>query len=31
VHGYIEEGQRFEANAAGSILDDIPVSLAETS
>jgi len=33
VHGYIEEGQRFDANAAGSILDDIKPSiiLTETS
>ena len=32
VHGYIEEGQRFDANAAGSILDDIkPSIISETS
>lgn len=33
VHGYIEEGQRFDANAAGSILDGIKPSiiLTETS
>jgi site-specific recombinase XerD len=27
VHGYIEEGSRFDANAAGSILDDIKPSM----
>jgi integrase len=27
VHGYIEEGQRFDANAAGSILDHVKLSL----
>ncbi len=27
VHGYIEEGQRFDANAAGSILDGINPSI----
>ena len=32
VHGYIEEGSRFDANAAGSILDDIkPSIISETS
>lgn len=32
VHGYIEEGQRFDANAAGSILDNIkPSIISETS
>jgi integrase len=27
VHGYIEEGSRFDANAASSILDDIKLSI----
>jgi integrase len=27
VHGYIEEGQRFDANAAGSILDTLNLSI----
>jgi integrase len=30
VHGYIEEGQRFDANAAGAILDDIKPSITST-
>lgn len=30
VHGYIEEGQRFDANAAGSILDDMNHSIIST-
>ncbi len=29
VHGYIEEGQRFDANAAGSILEGISPSIIE--
>lgn len=31
VHGYIEEGQRFDANAAGSILDTLTGSLVPTT
>lgn len=30
VHGYIEEGQRFNSNAAGSILDEIDPSIIST-